>query len=147
MVFKVARNATNDHLFFDCDIAGSSQELNTFYFKKNFFNVPTFSTELLIEGLGRASPIEEPEACIYGYGAVRFLASMSIKDSDEPNASSSGKTRTKTVSQRLVRQGAMQLMILHLQLLNEYVSSTRCTLSRTTNNRQICVHFRELQLN
>lgn len=81
-----------------------------------------YSTELLIEGLGRASPIEEPEACIYGYGAVRFLASMSIKDSDDTNASSSGKIRTKTVSQRLVRQGAMQLMILHLQLLNEFVS-------------------------
>lgn len=79
--------------------------------------------ELLIEGLGRASPIEEPEACIYGYGAVRFLASMSMKDSDETNASSSGKVRSKTVSQRLVRQGVMQLMILHLQILNEFVSS------------------------
>lgn len=78
---------------------------------------------MLIEGLGRASPIDEPEACIYGYGAVRFLASMSIKDTDDTNASSSGKIRTKTVSQRLVRQGAMQLMILHLQILNEFVSS------------------------
>lgn len=91
------------------------------FFTYKTLNFHIFLKELLIEGLGRASPIEEPEACIYGYGAVRFLASMSIKDSDDTNASSSGKIRTKTVSQRLVRQGAMQLMILHLQILNEFV--------------------------
>lgn len=77
----------------------------------------------MIEGLGRASPIDEAEACIYGYGAVRFLASMSTKESDESNTTFTGKTRSKTISQRLVRHGAMQLMVLHLQILNEFVSS------------------------
>lgn len=82
-----------------------------------------FFTELLIDGLGRASPLEEPEACIYGYGAVRFLANATIstpKDANKPNSGSS-RYKQKTIAQRLSRHGAIQLMVLHLQMLNESV--------------------------
>lgn len=104
LVFKVARNETNDMLFVDSDVP-----------------------ELLIDGLGRASPLEEPEACIYGYGAVRFLANASMsapKDVSKP-LTSSGKTRQRTIAHRLARHGAVQLMVLHLQILNEAVSAFR----------------------
>lgn len=78
--------------------------------------------ELLIDGLGRASPLEEPEACIYGYGAVRFLANAAISaPKDAPNSGSS-RCKQKTIAQRLARHGAVQLMVLHLQMLNEAVS-------------------------
>lgn len=79
--------------------------------------------ELLIDGLARASPVEDPEACVYGYGAVRFLASTSVtgksagreKRVDKPN------NKNKTIAQRLVRHGVVPLMILHLQVINEAV--------------------------
>ncbi|XP_037918228.1 armadillo repeat-containing protein 2 isoform X2 [Hermetia illucens] len=102
LVFKVARSETNDHLFADSDVP-----------------------ELLIEGLGRASPIDEPEACIYGYGAVRFLASA-IQQQPNPTANVNGKSpitqvtnKQKSIAHRLARHGAVQLMVLHLQILNE----------------------------
>lgn len=80
--------------------------------------------ELLVDGLGRASPLEEPEACIYGYGAVRFLANAAISAPKDSNTPSSGSSRCKqkTIAQRLARHGAVQLMVLHLQMLNEAVS-------------------------
>lgn len=104
MVFKVARNETNDHLFADTDVP-----------------------ELLIDGLGRATPLEDPEACIYGYGAVRFLAGAN----QGGGASGGGNTNTrssmvqstgkqKSIANRLARHGAVQLMVLHLQMLNEF---------------------------
>lgn len=72
--------------------------------------------ELLIEGIGRASPIEEPEACIYGYGAVRFLtnAIVSTRRPSTPTENSIGR--------RLARHGAVPLMVLHLQMINEAVN-------------------------
>lgn len=93
-------------------------------------------SELLIDGLGRASPVEDPEACIYGYGAVRFLANAAIspasitsasggKISAKANQISTEKMTTaqkhKSLAQRLVRHGAIPLMILHLQMINETV--------------------------
>lgn len=113
LVFKVARSETNDMLFVDSDVP-----------------------ELLIDGLGRASPLDDPEACIYGYGAVRFLANASIatpKDTatttttttttSAPPAPAIGsahnRIRQKTIAYRLARHGAVQLMVLHLQMLNE----------------------------
>lgn len=53
LVFKVARNEVNDSLFIDSDVP-----------------------ELLVDALGKVTPTTEgdPEAAIYGYGAIRFLA-------------------------------------------------------------------------
>lgn len=134
LIFKVARNEQNDNLFHENDIL-----------------------ELLIDGLGRASPLEDPEACIYGYGSIRFLTCSTnqeraeltaIKDLNrnwseqvelprKPNTApnlgeypkiSYDKTKTEYVQKlskqdalvlRLSRHGAVQLMILHLQMLNE----------------------------
>uniref|UniRef100_A0A1I8MQS6 Uncharacterized protein n=1 Tax=Musca domestica TaxID=7370 RepID=A0A1I8MQS6_MUSDO len=134
LIFKVARNEQNDHLFHENDIL-----------------------ELLIDGLGRASPLDDPEACIYGYGSIRFLTCSTnqeraeltaIKDLNrnwseqvelprKPNTApnlgeypkvSSEKSKTEYVQKlskqdalvlRLSRHGAVQLMILHLQMLNE----------------------------
>lgn len=83
----------------------------------------------MIDGLGRANPIEEPEACIYGYGAVRFLASANISEVKTNNKTisktskdESPKTKHKSLATRLARRGATQLMILHLQILNEFGS-------------------------
>lgn len=90
-------------------------------------------SELLIDGLGRASPIEDPEACIYGYGAVRFLANAAISSASTTTSAISTKTnqistekmttaqKHKSLAQRLVRHGAIPLMILHLQMINETV--------------------------
>lgn len=121
LVFKVARNETNDMLFVDSDVPGKNDLHPKFRLQRylGFCNL-----ELLIDGLGRASPLEEPEACIYGYGAVRFLANAAIsapKDSSTPSSGSS-RCKQKTIAQRLARHGAVQLMVLHLQMLNEAVS-------------------------
>ncbi|XP_073833289.1 armadillo repeat-containing protein 2 [Musca autumnalis] len=135
LIFKVARNEQNDNLFHENDIL-----------------------ELLIDGLGRASPLDDPEACIYGYGSIRFLTCSTnqeraeltaIKDlnrnwseqmelprkpntapnlGEYPKVGSSEKSKTEYVQKlskqdalvlRLSRHGAVQLMILHLQMLNE----------------------------
>lgn len=92
-----------------------------------FLNLPI---ELLIDGLGRANPLDEPEACIYGYGAVRFLASSSSSDTSSITTRSTTKPtqkelpqisqKSKTLGTRLARRGAIQLMILHLQIINEF---------------------------
>lgn len=81
-------------------------------------------TELLIEGLGRASPTEDPEACIYGYGAVRFLANAVVSSNSYSNniATAISAEKHKTLGRRLARHGAIPLMILHLQMINEAVS-------------------------
>jgi armadillo repeat-containing protein 2 len=108
-VFKFARNENNDGLFLEHDVP-----------------------ELLIDGLGRASPHDDPEACIYGYGAIRFLANSAIST----NRNSSFKSlveekitkvqqKQKSLAYRLARHGAVQLMILHLQMLNEAGSTTK----------------------
>lgn len=84
-------------------------------------NYPQFA-ELLIEGLGRASPLEEPEACVYGYGAVRFLANSHLLTSG--NELTKKETRNKCLAFRLAHHGSVQLMVVHLQILNEAGSST-----------------------
>ncbi|XP_055855262.1 armadillo repeat-containing protein 2 [Episyrphus balteatus] len=132
LVFKVARNEANDYLFHETDVP-----------------------ELLTDGLGRASPLDEPEACIYGYGAMRFLTSENQRHRDTdamdysrndkfwespcelpPKPSTAPERDTKTISyqfrnkrqsslkqisiaQRLSKHGAVQLMVLHLQIINE----------------------------
>ncbi|XP_035791044.1 armadillo repeat-containing protein 2-like isoform X1 [Anopheles albimanus] len=98
LVFKIARNEHNDALFVDSDVP-----------------------ELLVDGLGRASPIDDPEACIYGYGAVRFLAGASNEDSDDQHYAS------QFLAKRLVDHGLCQLMVLHLKMINEFASSKSIT--------------------
>ncbi|KAJ6634191.1 Armadillo repeat-containing protein 2, partial [Pseudolycoriella hygida] len=71
---------------------------------------------------------------------------MIVKDSDETTTSSTGKVRSKTVSQRLVRQGAMQLMILHLQILNEFGAATKLSHQLTHALFQLSGAFRALLL-
>lgn len=93
----------------------------------NFLLMLLSFKELLIDGLGRASPIEDPEACVYGYGAVRFLANASVTANIPAGKDSklSEKLNTKghkSLAQRLVRHGVVPLMILHLQVINEAVS-------------------------
>lgn len=73
--------------------------------------------ELLIEGLGRASPLDEPEACVYGYGAVRFLANSHLLTTG--SLVLKPETRNKCLAYRLAHHGAVQLMVVHLQILNE----------------------------
>lgn len=113
--------------------------------------------ELLIDGLGRASPLEDPEACIYGYGSIRFLTCSTVqeraeltaikdfspnwaaqlelprKPSTAPNLGENqnffNEAQQKNFAEklsmqdalvvRLSRHGAVQLMVLHLQMLNE----------------------------
>lgn len=140
----MARHEQNDHLFHGNNVL-----------------------ELLVDGLGRASPLEDPEACIYGYGAIRFLTCSTSLDRAEltsfrdlnPNclenqmdlprkpatAPALGEYRGNTddtahkqnfrqklnkqdaLVVRLARQGAVQLMILHLQMLNEVGARKKLT--------------------
>ena len=63
-----------------------------------------------------ASPLDDGETCIYGYGAIRFLSSsnnQSIKY--DKNIIS-----RQTLVHRFVKHGLIQLITLHLQILNEY---------------------------
>ncbi|CAG5024512.1 unnamed protein product [Parnassius apollo] len=77
LVFKIARNDKNDHFFRNSNLL-----------------------ELLVEGCGRADPLAESECCVYGAGALRFLAL-------EP--------RLCTLAHRA---GALHLAALHLKILN-----------------------------
>ncbi|XP_055597073.1 armadillo repeat-containing protein 2 isoform X2 [Uranotaenia lowii] len=108
LVFKIARNELNDALFADSDVP-----------------------ELLVEGLGRASPADEPEACIYGYGAIRFLAGSAAsvaaaqQKTKTENVIRENSSRQKSLAFRLARHGLVQLMILHLKMLNELGSAKK----------------------
>ncbi|XP_062560738.1 armadillo repeat-containing protein 2-like [Armigeres subalbatus] len=105
LVFKIARNENNDLLFADSDVP-----------------------ELLVDGLGRASPADEPEACIYGYGAIRFLAGSAASVTQkvhQENVFRENSSRQKSLACRLARHGLVQLMILHLKMLNELGSSEK----------------------
>ncbi|XP_028897175.2 armadillo repeat-containing protein 2 [Zeugodacus cucurbitae] len=144
LIFKVARNELNDQLFHDNDLL-----------------------DLLIDGLGRASPLDDPEACIYGYGSIRFLTTstgqergaevlMPSKDTNrnwtecwelprKPATAPAPGTDTKqaleqsqqdryqklskqnTLVERLARHGAVELMVLHLQILNEAGATQKLT--------------------
>ncbi|XP_059052381.1 armadillo repeat-containing protein 2 [Achroia grisella] len=77
LVFKIARNDKNDHFFRNTNLL-----------------------ELVVEGCGRADPVSEGECCVYGAGALRFLAL-------EPRLCSLAH-----------RAGALHLAALHLKILN-----------------------------
>ncbi|XP_043661466.1 armadillo repeat-containing protein 2 [Drosophila teissieri] len=134
LIFKVARHEQHDALFHEHDVL-----------------------ELLIDGLGHASPLDEPEACIYAYGCIRFLTASSAQERDDAlnrnwiGLESSGESQSlpipalmppalsaistslcprkltgqQTLVSRLARHGAVELMILHLQMLNEAGATKR----------------------
>ncbi|XP_030378858.1 armadillo repeat-containing protein 2 [Scaptodrosophila lebanonensis] len=141
LIFKVARHEQNDSLFHENDLL-----------------------ELLIDGLGHASPLDEPEACIYAYGSIRFLTASTAQERDDAlNRNWSGGagggldeplpprnthpelagplldsivhqaarhhklSRQQTLVERLAHNGALELMILHLQMLNEAGATRRLT--------------------
>lgn len=104
----MARNEVNDSLFIDSDVP-----------------------ELLVEALGKVTPTTEgdPEACIYGYGAIRFLATANSNTLSKKTENTESKTikvsKHKSLAYRLVKHGIIQLMIVHLQILNEFGSTTK----------------------
>ncbi|XP_064537102.1 armadillo repeat-containing protein 2 [Drosophila montana] len=134
LIFKVARHEQHDGLFHENDVL-----------------------ELLIDGLGHASPLDDPEACIYAYGCIRFLTASSAQERDDAlnrnwaagfeelppptiaaaTVLTTTATRTtalqdsrklngqQTLVSRLARHGAVELMILHLQMLNEAGATRR----------------------
>lgn len=57
-----------------------------------------------MEALGRASPLEDAEACIYGYGALKFL------------------TMNNQLLHTSLHYGALDLMVLHIKIVNSAVS-------------------------
>ncbi|XP_028177551.1 armadillo repeat-containing protein 2-like isoform X2 [Ostrinia furnacalis] len=77
LVFKIARNDKNDHFFRNTNLL-----------------------ELLVEGCGRADPLTEGECCVYGAGALRFLAL-------EPGLCALAH-----------KAGALHLAALHLKIVN-----------------------------
>ncbi|XP_030747859.1 armadillo repeat-containing protein 2 isoform X2 [Sitophilus oryzae] len=77
LVFKISKNDKNDHLFF----------------RKNFL-------ELFLDALGRSSPIDDAEACVYGYGSIKFL------------------TMNSKLMEKILDLGILPLMVLHIKLIN-----------------------------
>ncbi|KAJ1528630.1 hypothetical protein ONE63_007025 [Megalurothrips usitatus] len=77
LVFKVARSDKNDHLFLKGNIL-----------------------DLFIDALGTASPLEDAEACVYGYGALKFL------------------TMNNQLLSHILDLGTLDLMVLHLKIVN-----------------------------
>ncbi|KAH8386475.1 hypothetical protein KR093_000780, partial [Drosophila rubida] len=134
LIFKVARHEQHDGLFHEHDVL-----------------------ELLIDGLGHASPLDEPEACIYAYGCIRFLTASSAQERDDalnrnwasgfeeplpppataaltaaaavavlkPETNQRKLNGQQTLVSRLARHGAVDLMVLHLQMLNEAGATRR----------------------
>ncbi|KAG5874097.1 hypothetical protein JTB14_005894 [Gonioctena quinquepunctata] len=77
LIFKVAKNDKNDNLFF----------------QKNLL-------ELFLDALGRSSPLDDAEACVYGYGAVKFL------------------TMNQKLLEKILGLGILQLVVLHMKIIN-----------------------------
>ncbi|KAL3283552.1 hypothetical protein HHI36_006691 [Cryptolaemus montrouzieri] len=77
LLFKVAKNDSNDHLFL----------------QKNIL-------ELFLDALGRSSPLDDSEACVYGYGAVKFLS------------------MNNRLQQKMIALGILELMALHMKIMN-----------------------------
>lgn len=59
---------------------------------------------MFIDALGTASPLEDAEACVYGYGALKFL------------------TMNNEVLGHVLDLGTLDLMVLHLKIVNSVVS-------------------------
>ncbi|XP_049839067.1 armadillo repeat-containing protein 2 isoform X1 [Schistocerca gregaria] len=83
LIFKVSRSDKNDKLFLEDNIL-----------------------ELFVNALGSASPLEDAEACIYGYGALKFL------------------TMNPALLSRVLNLGALELMVLHIKMINSAKSDS-----------------------
>ncbi|XP_071455226.1 armadillo repeat-containing protein 2 [Hetaerina americana] len=79
LIFKVSRSDKNDDLFQQGNIL-----------------------ELFINALGTAEPMEDAEACVYGYGALKFLLMNSA------------------LLRKLLSFGALELMVLHMKVINKW---------------------------
>ncbi|XP_017784386.1 PREDICTED: armadillo repeat-containing protein 2 isoform X2 [Nicrophorus vespilloides] len=77
LIFKVSKSDKNDNLFF----------------KKNLL-------ELFVDALGRSSPLDDAEACVYGYGSIKFL------------------TMNAKLLHQILSLGILPLMVLHIKLVN-----------------------------
>lgn len=77
LFFKVARSDKNDRLFLE-----------------------TNALDLFVDMLGLATPNEDAEALIYGYGALKFL------------------TMNPDLMERAMSNGCLPLMLLHLKMIN-----------------------------
>lgn len=92
LIFKISRSDKNDNLF-----------LGT--------NVLT----LFVDILGLATPHEDAESLIYGYGALKFL------------------TMNPDLMERAMNNGCLPLMLLHLKMIN-LERTERQTLPETINH-------------
>lgn len=81
--------------------------------------------------MGKVTPTADgdPEAAIYGYGAIRFLATANSNTLNKKTENAESKTikvsKHKSLAYRLVKTGIIQLMIVHLQILNEFGSTAK----------------------
>jgi hypothetical protein len=57
-----------------------------------------------VEVLGSASPLEDAESCVYGYGALKFL------------------TMNNLLLAKVLKLGILELMVLHMKMVNAAVS-------------------------
>ncbi|XP_071535038.1 armadillo repeat-containing protein 2 isoform X2 [Panulirus ornatus] len=76
LVFKVTRHDANDSLFLEGNLL-----------------------DLLLEAVACVPPLEQPEACVYGYGALKFL------------------TMNSQLVSRLLNRGVLELLVLHMKLI------------------------------
>ncbi|KAF2880199.1 hypothetical protein ILUMI_26000 [Ignelater luminosus] len=77
LIFKVSKSDRNDNLFLEKNIL-----------------------DLFVDALGRCSPLDDGEACVYGYGSVKFL------------------TMNSKLLKRILELGILQLMVLHIKIIN-----------------------------
>lgn len=98
MIFKVAKNDQNDNLFFQKNLLGKM------FIKMNTQILFYWFLELFLDTLGRSSPLDDAEACIYGYGAVKFL------------------TMNPKLLEKILGLGILQLMVLHIKIINMAVN-------------------------
>ncbi|KAL1496983.1 hypothetical protein ABEB36_008021 [Hypothenemus hampei] len=92
LIFKISKNDEHDYLFL----------------KENFL-------ELFLDALGRSSPIDDSEACVYAYGALKFL------------------TMNSKILQKVLDLGILPLMVLHMKLINT-AKQDKTVLSEQTNH-------------
>ncbi|XP_060527142.1 armadillo repeat-containing protein 2 [Cylas formicarius] len=78
LIFKISKNDKNDRLFLENNLL-----------------------ELFVDALGRSTPVDDAEACVYAYGAVKFL------------------TMNATILGKMLALGILPLMVLHLKIVND----------------------------
>lgn len=117
LIFKVAKNDKNDNLFLQKNILGKRPPL-----KQQNYSPFLLILEHFLDALGRSSPLDDAEACVYGYGAVKFL------------------TMNPKLLQKIQALGILQLMVLHLKIVNNAV-----IIQHYINTQQIKMQFNILE--